>query len=72
VPERHDLYVMIYDLALHAWDVCAWLDPVARLSMESVAALMQQIPQLSGRLTLEPTIASSRLIAEGEHEQGYS
>ena len=44
VPLWHYLYIMIHELALHAWDIRSRLDSTARLSVESLPALMQRIP----------------------------
>lgn len=44
VPLWHYPFLTLAEVALHAWDIHSRLDPVARLSLESVAALVQQLP----------------------------
>jgi hypothetical protein len=44
VPLWHYPFLTLAEVALHAWDIRSRLDPVARLSLESVSALVQQLP----------------------------
>jgi hypothetical protein len=36
-------YLTLQEIAIHAWDICSRFDPAARLSVESLPALMQGI-----------------------------
>lgn len=45
VPLRNYLYLSIQELALHGWDIRSTLEPVAHLSVETLPALMDRIPQ---------------------------
>jgi hypothetical protein len=44
VPLWHYPFLTLAEVALHAWDIRSRLEPVARLSLESVSALVQQLP----------------------------
>jgi hypothetical protein len=44
VPLSHYPFLTLTEVALHAWDIRSRLDPVARLSLESMSALVQQLP----------------------------
>jgi uncharacterized protein (TIGR03083 family) len=44
VPLSHYPFLTLAEVALHAWDMRSRLDPVAPLSLESVSALLQQLP----------------------------
>jgi uncharacterized protein (TIGR03083 family) len=44
VPLGHYPFLTLAEFTLHAWDIRSRLEPAARLSLESVPALVQQLP----------------------------
>jgi hypothetical protein len=44
VPLSYYPFLTLAEVALHAWDIRSQLDPVAQLSLESISALVQQLP----------------------------
>jgi uncharacterized protein (TIGR03083 family) len=45
VPLRNYLYLSLQELALHGWAIRSVIEPAAHLSVESLPALMDRIPQ---------------------------